>query len=80
MTANTKLTKQIMEEAILSGGYEIGTIDDQHLDILIYCIMKQHVDESTYLRNKLFCSSDEIFENRILSRVAAEKVCTIFIR
>ena len=35
----SKLTKQIMEEAILSSGYEIGTIDDQHLDILIYCFM-----------------------------------------
>lgn len=68
MTANTKLTKQIMEEAILSSGYEIGTIDDQHLDILIYCFMRQYVDESTYLRNKLFCSN-EIFENVILSRV-----------
>lgn len=73
MTANTKLTKQIMEEAIFSGGYEIGTIDDQHLDTLIYCIMRQYVDESTYLRNKLLCNSNEIFENVILSRVAAEK-------
>lgn len=73
MTANTKLTKQIMEEAILSGGYEIGTIDDQHLDILIYCIMKQHVDVPTYLRIKLLCNSNEIFENMILSQVPAEE-------
>lgn len=72
MTANTKLTKQIMEEAILSSGYEIGTIDDQHLNTLIYCIMRQYVDESTYWRNKLFCNN-EIFENRILSRVPAEE-------
>lgn len=73
MTANTKLTKQIMEEAILSSGYEIGTIDDQHLDTLIFCIMKQYVDVQTYLRNKLLCNSNEIFENVILSRVPAEE-------
>ena len=70
---HTKLTKQIMEEAILSSGYEIGTIDDQHLDTLIFCIMKQYVDVQTYLRNKLLCNSNEIFENVILSRVPAEE-------
>lgn len=69
----SKLTKDVIEEAILASQYEVGEIGDEQLSTLISCIMKQYVDVPTYLRIKLLCSSNEIFENRILSQVPAEK-------